>query len=117
MNKKSDSVYVNYGGMVAVERPISLRNVQRVYVAVCLPDGLASCVSGNAHLRAEEVGHAMTVAVKKERRACRVNPTFSGPLSTLVLNCVSAERKTHFGKTHFRLCLVTTFQLPSSCSR
>ncbi|CAN5970550.1 unnamed protein product [Sphagnum jensenii] len=84
---------------------------------VCLPDGLASCVSGNAHLRAEEVGHAMTVAVKKERRACRVNPTFSGPLSTLVLNCVSAERKTHFGKTHFGLCLMTTFQLPSSCSR
>lgn len=36
MNKKSDSVYVNYGGMVAVERPITLRNVQRVYVAVCL---------------------------------------------------------------------------------
>ncbi len=115
MNKKSDSVYVNYGGMVAVERPITLRNGQRVYVAVCLLT--ASCVSGNALLRAEEVGHAMTVAVKKERRACRVNPTFSGPLSTLVLNCVSAERKTHFGKTHFGLCLMTTFQLPSSCSR
>jgi hypothetical protein len=77
----------------------------------------ASCVSGNALLRAEEVGHAMTVAVKQERRACRVNPTFSGPLSTLVVNYVSAERKTHFGKTHFALCLMTTFQLPSSCSR
>jgi hypothetical protein len=37
VNKKSDSVYVNYGGMVAVERPITLRNVQRVYVAICLP--------------------------------------------------------------------------------
>jgi hypothetical protein len=78
---------------------------------------VASFVSGNALLRAEEVGHAMTVAVKKERRACRVNPTFSGPLSTLVVNCVSAERKTHFEKTHFGLCLMTTFQLPSSCSR
>jgi hypothetical protein len=74
-------------------------------------------VSGNALLRAEEVGHAMTVAVKKERRARRVNPTFSGSLSTIVVNCVSAERKTHFGKTHFGLCLMTTFQLPSSCSR
>ncbi len=40
MNKKSDTVHVNYGGMVAVERPITLRNVQRVYVAVCLPDRL-----------------------------------------------------------------------------
>ncbi len=47
MNKKSDSVYVNYGRMVAVERPITLRNVQRVYVAVCLPDqrGERECTS------------------------------------------------------------------------
>jgi hypothetical protein len=96
VNKKSDSVYVNYGGMVAFERPITRRNVQRVYVAVCLLT--ASCVSGNALLRAEEVGHAMTVAVKKERRACHVNPTFSGPLSTLVVNCVLPKEKLISGR-------------------
>jgi hypothetical protein len=58
----------------------------------------ASCGSGNALLRAEEVGHAMTVAVKKERRACRVNPTFSGPLSTLVVNVFLQKEKLISGR-------------------
>lgn len=115
VNKKSDSVYVNYGGMVAVERPITIRNVQRVYVAVCLPHGLMrerECTSSR-----RGGGPCDDGGGEEGKKSLSRQSHLLRPFKYARRECVSAERKTHFGKTHFGLCLMTTFQLPSSCSR